>query len=76
MGRIAQIWIMVFGCTAIWMIGRPEWWSCYGYVSGLISQPAWFYTTLKHKQYGIFCLCLFYTYSWIQGIYFHLIKGL
>jgi len=76
MNKLSQTWIIIFGGSAIWFIGRPEQWACYGYVFGLISQPAWFYTSLRHRQFGIFLLSLFYTYSWCQGVYFHIIKGL
>lgn len=66
---ISQIWIAVFGATAVWLVGRLEHWKRWGYVLGLCSQPAWFYTTIKHEQWGILCLSIWYTYSWGQGVY-------
>ncbi len=39
-----------------------------GYYIGLISQPLWFYTSLKNEQWGIFLLSIWYTYCWITGI--------
>lgn len=53
MDSFCQIWIMFFGCAAIWFVGRLEKWKRWGYIFGLISQPAWFYTAYTHKQWGI-----------------------
>jgi len=69
MDVIAQIWIIVFGCSAIWLVGRLEHWKRWGYICGILSQPAWFYTAIVNEQWGIFVLSLFYTYSWMQGTY-------
>lgn len=68
---IAQLWIMIFGCVAIWLVGRPEEWSRFGYIFGILSQPAWFYTSIKHRQWGILLLSIWYTYAWGQGIWYH-----
>jgi len=70
-----QIWITIFGVAAIWLVGRLEKWSRWGYLCGLMSQPAWLYTTWQHEQYGIFALSFFYAYSWAQGAYNHWIKA-
>ncbi len=69
---ICQIWICVFGGIAIWLVGqknieRRKW----GYIFGFLSQPAWLITTLLNKQWGIFVIALWYTYSWLQGVYNH-----
>ncbi|WP_394699552.1 hypothetical protein [uncultured Desulfobacter sp.] len=72
---ICQIWIMFFGCIAIWLIGRPEAWGRWGYVFGIIAQPAWIYTSVKNRQWGIAVLSFWYTYSWGQGIWFHFIAN-
>lgn len=66
---ISQCWIIFFGISSIWLVGRLEHWKRWGYILGLIGQPAWFYTTVKYEQWGIFILAIFYTYAWIQGIY-------
>ena len=65
----AQIGIMIFGCSAIWLVGRREDWRKWGYALGLCSQPFWFYTAYTHAQWGILILSLWYTYSWAQGAY-------
>lgn len=50
---ICEIWIMAFGSSAIWFVGRPERSRRWDYVLGLIFQPAWLYTAIQHKQFGI-----------------------
>ena len=74
MEYFAQGIIFVFGATAIWLVGRLEKWSRWGYICGMISQPAWYYTAYINEQWGIFFISFFYTYSWCQGIYNHWIK--
>ena len=66
---IAQAWLAVFGMAAIWFVGRREKWSRIGFILGLSSQPAWIITSIMNEQWGILALSLWYTYSWIQGIY-------
>jgi len=67
--NIIQIWIALLGGLAIWLVGRIENWKKWGFVIGLIGQPAWFYTTIKHQQWGMVALSVWYTYAWIEGIY-------
>jgi hypothetical protein len=38
---ISQGWMVIFGCAAIWLLGRREEWRRWGYVTELVSQPAW-----------------------------------
>jgi hypothetical protein len=66
--------IFLFGASAIWLVSRKENWKKWGYILGLLAQPFWLYSTFTDKQWGMFCLSLFYTYSWIQGIYNYWIK--
>lgn len=70
----AQVMIMVFGCSAIWFVGRREHWRRWGFILGLCSQPFWCWTAYHNGQYGILCLSLWYTYSWGQGIWNFWIK--
>ena len=72
--NITDIGIILFGCSAIWFVGRKEKWGRWGYIFGLCSQPFWFWTSIVNEQYGIMILSLWYTYSWIQGIYNFWIK--
>jgi nicotinamide riboside transporter PnuC len=61
-----QIAIAVFGLTAgILLAFKIKW----AYVFGILSQPFWYYFSLKKKQYGIFILNIFYTITWIIGFY-------
>lgn len=66
---IAQAMIGIFGVLAVWLSqhGRADMrkWAC---VCGLLAQPAWFYTTAVHGQWGIFALSFLYTWSWANGI--------
>ena len=71
---ICQVWIMVFGCSAIWFVGRLESWKRWGYILGIMSQPAWLYTSIKHEQWGIAALSMWYAYSWGQGVYNYWIR--
>ena len=71
---ISQIAIAIFGASAIWFVGRKEHWKRWGYIFGLISQPFWFYTAYTNEQWGILAMCLFYTYSWLQGFINYWIK--
>ena len=71
---ICQAFITIFGGVAIWLLGRKETWARWGYILGFLSQPFWFYTTIKNHQWGIFLLALWYMYCWGQGIYNYWIK--
>lgn len=72
---ISQIAITLFGCSAIWFVGRKEQWRKWGYLLGLLSQPFWFYTVITHKQWGLFTLCCWYAYSWGQGVWNYIIHS-
>jgi len=64
---ISQIFIFIFGGTAIYLVGTTGKWKKYGYLCGLLSQPFWFYAAWEQKQWGIFFICFIYLYSWING---------
>jgi hypothetical protein len=70
----SQIMILVFGCSAIWLIGRKENWKRWGYIIGFIAQPFWFYTGISNEQWGIVALTAVYTFLWGLGIYNYWIK--
>ncbi len=71
---IPQIFIGLFGATAVWLVGRREHWRRWGYILGLMSQPFWYWTTIEHRQWGIAVLSLWYTYSWAQGVWNYWIR--
>ena len=66
---IAQAGIMIFGCSAVWFVGRREAWRRWGYILGLCSQPFWIWTAIIHQQWGILLLSFWYAYSWAQGVW-------
>jgi hypothetical protein len=71
---MSQLMIALLGGSAIWLISRREAWSRWGYVLGLASQPFWFYSSIRAKQWGILALACWYTYAWGQGIKNHVLS--
>jgi len=67
-----QSGITLFGLTSMFLVSRKNKW---GFVIGLISQPFYFISSYKTKQWGIFITTFFYTISWIYGIYNWFIKN-
>jgi len=43
--------------------------SKWGFVIGLATQPFWFYTSFRHRQWGIFIASIFYAFGWAIGVY-------
>ena len=43
----------------------------YACLFGLAGQPFWFYSAYTADQWGIFVLCIFYTYAWLTGLRNH-----
>lgn len=69
MDLIAQIFIMVLGTCAIWLANsKTKKARFYGALCGLISQPAWFYTSFVNGQWGVFIIAFIYTAAWIKGL--------
>lgn len=69
---IAQLFIALFGVTAVWLsqdsrIERRK----YACIFGLIGQPFWVIAALDAEQYGILALCVLYTFSWLRGFKQH-----
>ena len=42
--------------------------SRWGFVIGLATQPFWFYTSFRHRQWGIFIASIFYAVGWAIGV--------
>lgn len=65
----SQVAIFVFGVTAIWLSQSPDRavsaWAC---VFGLASQPFFFYSTWRAKQWGMLLLTCFYAFAWARGV--------
>lgn len=72
---ICQTVIVTLGVVNAWLMSRPEKnIRRYGYILGLAAEPAWFYTTITHRQFGMTVLTTWYTLTVIQGIYLHWFK--
>lgn len=69
MQMITQVFIILFSGSAIWLVSRKGYWRRWGYITGLLAQPFWAYTTISHKQWGMLILCLWYGYSWAQDVW-------
>lgn len=65
---ILDILLALLGGSAILLVSREDKWQKYGYVLGLLTQPIWFYISIKHEEWGMFVLNLWYTFAWIKGI--------
>jgi hypothetical protein len=65
-----QVMIALTGVPAVWLSQdtRAEWrkWAC---IFGLCGQPFWLYSAWSAQQWGIFLLCILYTFSWWKGFY-------
>lgn len=63
-----QIVIAFTGVTAIWLSqDKRDDFRKYACIFGLIGQPFWFYSAYTAEQWGIFVLCIFYTWAWFKG---------
>ena len=64
-----QIFIAFTGVIAIWITQQKnndiKKYACF---FGLAGQPFWFYSAYTNEQWGIFFICVFYTYSWFIGL--------
>lgn len=74
---IAQIFIALFGVTAIFLSQSPNYprqrFAC---LFGLAGQPFWFWSAISAEQWGVLILCFFYTAAWARGVKTHwLAKG-
>ena len=70
MNIATQVWITLFGGTAIFLLGsKSERVRRWGFVCGLLSQPAWYYQMVHHGQWAMLPVYTFYTFSWLRGFY-------
>jgi hypothetical protein len=67
---IAQCWLTLFSVSAVGASqARGANVRRYACILGCLSQPAWFYTTWTHGQWGIFALCFVYASLWANGVW-------
>jgi hypothetical protein len=72
---VDQIAIALTGVVAIWLSqDKRENFRAYACLFGMAGQPFWFYSAYTSEQWGIFILCIFYTYAWAKGIRTHWAK--
>jgi hypothetical protein len=65
MEKASQVGIFA-GALALLLTGSGSRW---GFVMGLSVQPFWFYTSIKHRQWGIVAASVIYATGWSIGIY-------
>jgi hypothetical protein len=72
---IDQAVIAIFGVAAVWLSqdarDRFRRWAP---ICGLITQPAWVYTTYVHEQWAILALTALYTFAWAKGFFHYWIR--
>jgi hypothetical protein len=61
----SQVAIFIGPVGAILLGDGSRW----GFVLGLATQPFWFYTSFRHRQWGIFIASIFYASGWAIGVY-------
>lgn len=72
---IEQIAIAMTGVVAIFLTQQSnDKLKKFACIFGIFGQPFWFYSAYTNDQWGIFILCLFYSYSWSLGIYNNWVK--
>lgn len=65
---ITQLAIALTGLLAIWLTQQSnEKLHKYASIFGLLGQPFWFYSSYQAEQWGIFVLCIGYTFVWFIG---------
>ena len=62
---ISQCGIFV-GAMAVVALGSGSRW---GFVLGLSVQPFWYYTSIRHRQWGIVAAGALYGCGWVLGVY-------
>jgi hypothetical protein len=57
--------VIFMGPIGAMLLGSGSRW---GFVIGLATQPFWFYTSFRHRQWGIFIASVFYAFGWAMGV--------
>ena len=65
MEKASQVAIFV-GALSVVALGNGNRW---GFVLGLAIQPFWYYTSIRHRQWGMVAASTIYTGGWILGVY-------
>jgi hypothetical protein len=64
--EFASQFVIFMGPIGAILLGSGSRW---GFVIGLATQPFWFYTSFRHRQWGIFIASIFYAFGWATGVY-------
>ena len=64
--ELAQVLIGLTGCAALLLLASNTTWGRWGYVVGLLGQPAWLWCTWSASQFGMFfvSVCFTIVYAW------------
>lgn len=67
--HIAQAWMVVFSMLSIFCVARTDRWHKWGFVAGLLSEPAYVFMAFETPdvQWGILVLVFWWTYYWGIG---------
>lgn len=71
--RIEQALILVLSAAAIALVdlGHTTQLRFWGNAIGLAAQPLWFASTIRHRQWGMLALAVFYAGIWSAGAIKH-----
>lgn len=64
-----QVWILCWMALSVALLARTDRWNRWGYLAGLVAQPAFFYATWEAGQWGMFALTAWITASYARGAY-------
>ncbi len=68
---ILQAWIIFTSIVALILLSREDDLKRFGYVVGLLGQPAWLFSTLAHGQVGMFFVSIAFTAVYGWGVWKH-----
>lgn len=67
---LIQLAIMLTGAVAIFLTQQSnEKLKRYACFFGVVGEPFWIYTAYVNGQWGVLVLAIFYTYTWLLGVY-------
>ena len=64
---VLQAIIAISSGLTIWLLVRKDKWYRWGFVTGLISEPFWLWSAIRHDQWAIILLVAWYTYAYALG---------
>ncbi|PJE51462.1 MAG: hypothetical protein COV29_00545 [Candidatus Yanofskybacteria bacterium CG10_big_fil_rev_8_21_14_0_10_36_16] len=67
--KFGQWYIAIIGSIGFFMIAVGNPWAPWGFVLTFTTEPFWFITAWRNKQFGVFTLTLIYTISCVVAIW-------